>query len=371
MKKNNVFLKIFFVCFFILIGIVIFGIYGFYKSIEINTTDYETQRLSYSTKYEKNVDNNSANSSEIVEDMLENLLDSVVGISKLKNTGSSILNNVSSEDLGLGTGIIVNEDGFILSNNHVTGDKYSTCYVSIGENIYKGEVVFSEEDLDLAIVKVEGNNLKTVNLGDSSKCRVGEQVYAIGNPIGYEFKRTVTSGIISALNRTVKIEENEKISYISDLIQTDATINPGNSGGPLVNKFGDVIGINTVKITSAEGIGFAIPINVIKPIIEKLKSTGKVEKTTLGIYAYDSEVAEYMNLKNKVTSGIYITDVLENGPAYKSDLKVGDIIISIDGKRIKTINDLREYIYSKNLGDVIKLKFLRMQKEREANVVLE
>ena len=302
--------------------------------------------------------------------MLEDIIGSVVGISKFTNAGGSILNNVSSDDLGLGTGIVVSEDGYILSNTHVTGDKFSICYVTIDENNYKGIVVFSESDLDLSIVKINANNLKYVNFGNSNELRIGEQVYAIGNPIGYEFKRTVTAGIISALNRTIKIEEGETTSYVSDLIQTDATINPGNSGGPLINKYGEVIGINTVKITSAEGIGFAIPINVIKPVVDKFKKEGDFEEATLGIYAYDSEVAEYMKLKNKITTGIYISQIISNGAASNSDLKLGDIMTSIDQTRLNTINDLREYLYSKEPGDEVVLKIIRNERERDVNVTL-
>ena len=302
--------------------------------------------------------------------MLEGIIESVVGISRLSNAGGSILNNVTSEDLGLGTGLIVSENGYILSNSHVTGDKYSVCYVTIDEHTYKGTVVFSEPDLDLSIIKVNAQKLKYATLGDSTNLRIGGQVYAIGNPIGYEFKRTVTSGIISALNRTIRIEENENISYISDLIQTDATINPGNSGGPLVNKYGEVIGINTVKITSAEGIGFAIPINVIKPIIEKIKKGEKIEQATLNIYAYDSEVAEYLNLKNKIVRGIYVSEIITNGAASKSDLRIGDLITNIDGKKLNTINDLREYVYSKEPGDEVVLKIVRDERELETKVTL-
>ena len=353
----------------ILIGFTIYNLYIMYKNIDVKNSIYDAKKVSLSTNNGKNVDNINTNI-QSTEDMIENQLESVVGISRLTGAGGSILNNVSSEDLGLGTGMIVSEDGYILSNNHVTGDKYSICYVTIDENTYKGLVVFSEPDLDLSIVKVNAVNLKVAKFGDSGTLRVGEQVYAIGNPIGYEFKRTVTSGIISAKNRTIKIEEGEEISYVSDLIQTDATINPGNSGGPLVNSKGEVIGINTVKITSAEGIGFAIPINVIKPVVEEYRNNGKFEEATLGIYAYDSEVAEYMNLKNKITNGIYVSEILPNGPASNSDLKIGDVITSIDNKKLKTINDLREYIYSKKPGDEVTLKIERKEKEQEINVTL-
>ena len=351
-----------------LVGLIVYNLYTIYINIEIQNSNYETKKVSVSTNNEENVDNGTKND-EVQEDMLEKLIQSVVGISRLTNAGGSILNNVSSDDLGLGTGVIVSENGYILSNSHVTGDRFSSCYVTIDENTYKGLVVFSEPDLDLSIVKVNANDLKPIKLGDSSNLKVGRQVYAIGNPIGYEFKRTVTSGIISAINRTIKIEEEENVSYISNLIQTDATINPGNSGGPLVNKNGEVIGINTVKITSAEGIGFAIPINVIKPVIESFIQNGSFEEATLGIYAYDSEVAEYMKLKNKSSSGIYISQVLPNGPASNSDLKVGDLITNIDGKRLKTINDLREYIYSKEPEDETVLKVMRDQREIEISVI--
>ena len=328
-----------------LISIIAYNLYYMYKNIDIQNSNYKTEKIAVSTENVENVE--SVNDNLLIEDVLENTIQSVVGISRLKSSDGSILKNVSSEDLGLGTGVIVSENGYILSNSHVTGDRFSVCYVTIEENTYKGIVVFSEPDLDLSIVKVNANNLKSIDLGDSSKTKVGNKVYAIGNPIGYEFKRTVTSGIISAVNRTIKIEEGEEESYISDLIQTDATINPGNSGGPLINSKGEVIGINTVKITSAEGIGFAIPINVIKPVVESFIQNGKFEEATLGIYAYDSEVAEYMKLKNKGISGIYISQILPNGPASNVDLKEGDLIISIDNKRLKTINDLREYLYRK------------------------
>ena len=351
-----------------LIFFIIYNLYIMYRNIDIKDSNYNTQKLAASIDYVENKDKEEDNISTV--DMLEDIIGSVVGISKFANAGGSILNNVSSENLGLGTGIIVSEDGYILSNNHVTGDRFSICYVTIDENTYKGTVVFSEPDLDLSIVKVNAKNLTSIKFGNSTNLKIGEQVYAIGNPIGYEFKRTVTSGIISALNRTIKIEEGENTSYVSDLIQTDATINPGNSGGPLVNKYGEVIGINTVKITSAEGIGFAIPINVIKPVVDKFKKEGDFEEATLGIYAYDSEVAEYMKLKNKITTGIYISQIINNGAASNSDLKVGDIITSIDNKKLYMINDLREYLYGKEPGDEVVLKIIRNEKEHEVTVTL-
>ena len=193
-----------------------------------------------------------------------------------------------------------------------------------------------------------------------------------GNPIGFEFRRTVTSGIISAKNRTIKLEEEGKSSYMTDLIQTDATINPGNSGGPLIYPNGDIIGINTVKISSAEGIGFAIPINIIKPIIESFKNTGSFEEATIGIFAYDKEVIPYLdnNLLNSFDKGIYVASINTNGPAANSDLKEADIITSIDGKELNTMNDLREYIYTKKPNDEVTLQVTRGKINKEIKIVL-
>ena len=193
-----------------------------------------------------------------------------------------------------------------------------------------------------------------------------------GNPIGFEFRRTVTSGIISAKNRTIKLEEEEKSSYMTDLIQTDATINPGNSGGPLIYPNGDIIGINTVKISSAEGIGFAIPINIIKPIIESFKNTGSFEEATIGIFAYDKEVIPYLdnNLLNSFDKGIYVASINTNGPAANSDLKEADIITSIDGKELNTMNDLREYIYTKKPNDEVTLQVTRGKINKEIKIIL-
>lgn len=193
-----------------------------------------------------------------------------------------------------------------------------------------------------------------------------------GNPIGYEFRRTVTSGIISAKNRTIKIEEDNKTSYMTDLIQTDATINPGNSGGPLIYPNGDVIGVNTVKISSAEGIGFAVPINVIKPIIESFKNTGGFEEASIGIYAYDKEVIPYLNGTSNINfdKGIYVVQINKGGPCDGTDLKEGDIITSIDDKNLNTMSDLKEYIYTKKPGDGVTLKITRGKISKEIKIVL-
>ena len=311
--------------------------------------------------------------SESVASIIEKTTRSVVGISKLKNAGSSIFSKSTESELGLGTGFIVSSDGYIVSNEHVTGKKYSVCYITLENgNNYDGTVVWSDSDLDLSITKINAKDLEYIRLGDSSKIRVGETVYAIGNPIGYEFRRTVTSGIISAKNRTIKIEETDNTSYMSNLIQTDATINPGNSGGPLIYPNGDVIGINTVKISTAEGIGFAVPVNVLKPIIESYKNIGDFQESTIGIYVYDKDIIPYMDSSFNINleKGIYVAQITKNGPADNTELKQGDIITSIDLKELTTMNDLREYIYTKKPGDEVKLQIKRGKINKEISLIL-
>ena len=211
-----------------------------YQNIKIDNNSYVATKIQ-STKEQQTVEKEEKKSKKIA-DMLEETTKKVVGISKLKDPGNTILSKTTENELGLGTGVIASEDGYIISNEHVTGSKFSKCYVTLENgNNYDGTVVWEDNNLDLSIIKINAKDLPYADFGDSKNIRVGETVYAIGNPIGFEFRRTVTSGIISANNRTIKIDEQDKSSYMTDLIQTDATINPGNSGGPLIYPNGDVI----------------------------------------------------------------------------------------------------------------------------------
>lgn len=357
------------IIFMLLISILIYYIYKMYENIEIND-NYIAEEIKFSTKNEQSVEEIEEKSKKI-SDIIENVTKSVCGISKLSNAGGSILSTATESELGLGTGIIVSSNGYILSNSHVTGEKYSTCYVKIEDkDTYTGTVVWSDSDLDLSITKINVNNLQVATLGESKNIKVGETVYAIGNPIGYEFRRTVTSGIISAINRTVKIQESEKTIYMSDLIQTDATINPGNSGGPLIYPNGEIIGINSVKITSAEGMGFAIPIDVIKPVIKSFNENGSFQEANLGLYVYDETISQYLDVNKRFSQGIYISQIIKNGPADGKGLKEGDIITKIDEKNLTTINDLREYIYTKNPGDTVILKISNGRYTKEIEISL-
>ena len=353
---------------FTLIGLAYY-FYTTYTQIDI-TPEYEIKRTE-STIQAETVEN-VEQESKTIADVLEKVSQSVVGISKIKSHSSSIFSsNGSYNELGLGTGIIVSSNGYILSNCHVTGEKLSTCYVTLENGYtYEGSVVWCDADLDLSITKIDATNLPYATIGNSSNVKSGETVYAIGNPIGFEFRKTITSGIVSATNRTIRIEENGGVSYMTDLLQTDASINPGNSGGPLITPSGEVIGVNTVKITSAEGIGFAVPINVVKPVIEKFVNENKFDEAFLGIYAYDKEVIPYMASTPNFTSGIYVVHISDNSPAISSGIQTGDIITSIDNVAVNNMIELREYVYSKNPGDTVYINVSRGYVTRTFEVTL-
>lgn len=343
-------------------------IYDMYMNIDVYSHDQLTQnagatRVSY-------IEGEEDTNKDITQ-ILENTIKCVVGISKIKNTGNSIFLNDSASDLGLGTGMIVSENGYILTNWHVAGDRYSNCYVTLENGkVINGNVVWADKDLDLAIVKISASGLKYITLGDSDNIKIGEQAYAIGNPIGVELQRTVTSGIISGVNRTVKIDDENGSSYMEDLIQTDATINPGNSGGPLINSSGEVVGINSVKITEAEGIGFAVPINIVKPIIESFSKEGKFEEAYLGIFAYDKNVIPYLDSSIEFDSGVYVAQISADGPSNSSGLKIGDIITKVDEVTVNKMSELRSYIYTKKVGDEVNLTILRNKREYNIKIKL-
>lgn len=297
----------------------------------------------------------------------------VVGITVERITQDGVFNKDRGTEIGVGSGVIVSQDGYILTNNHVAGGKSNRITVSFadGRNV-DGEVVWADPVIDLAAVKVNLTGLTTLTLGDATKLQVGEAAIAIGNPLGLEFQRSVTSGIISALNRTISIDTDTGTNYMEDLIQTDASINPGNSGGPLLNSKGEVIGINTVKVESAEGMGFAIPINIAKPIVSKLIASGKFAEPYLGVFAYDRVVFPYIDGAPDVPDGVFISKVDNGGPAYRAGIRQGCVISQIDGITINTMLQLREYLYSKSPGDTVRLTHLKKDtnKWEVATVVL-
>lgn len=354
-KTKNVGKNIFIAFILVIIVVFIASLIRLYLRIDVKNSN-ESLKVERTTKEIQT----EVSKEKTIEEIIEEVNLSVVGISKIKEIGSSIFTEKGIEKLGLGTGVIATTNGYIVTNRHVSGDKFSNCYVTLENgSTYDAKVVWADETLDLSIVKINLTGLKPAKFGDSNSVKAGEPVYAIGNPIGYEFERTVTAGIISAKSRTIKFIEDNKEILMSDLIQTDATINPGNSGGPLINQKGEVIGINSLKIETAEGIGFAVPVNVIKPIIEKFASTGNFEEPYIGVSGYDKNIIPYINKDLKLDSGVYIENVEPNSPAYEVGLLKGDIILKIDDKPIYTMNDIKEYIYTKTPGETIKMEYKR------------
>ncbi len=314
----------------------------------------------------------TVNGESITELVAKSASPGVVGISVLKVDSSSIFDGNAIRKWGLGSGIIIKPDGYVLTNQHVAGGKNSRIIVHLedGRDV-DGLTIWSDAVLDLAIIKININGLTAIPLGDANKLKVGEPAIAIGNPLGLQFQRTVTSGIISALNRTISIETDQGQNYMEDLIQTDAGINPGNSGGPLLNSKGEVVGINTVKVESAEAIGFAVPVNVIIPVIKKITEQGEFVEPYLGIFAYDREVVPYLDGNLKIDKGIYVTDVDESGPAYNNGIRLGCVITQIDGNDMNTMMQLRCYIYSKNPGDTVHVTYLSYDKSKAETVAVK
>lgn len=355
-KKNNriyiLFLIIFLTAFFTILAYTLFldnHKYVYAQNVVATRVRYESKEKS-------------------LEEIIENITESTVGVSKIKDIGSTIFLEKSTENLNLGTGVIISGEGYILTNQHVAGEKYSTCYITLKNGVTcNGVVNWASDDLDLAIIKINMKELPEAVLGDSSDVRIGSNVYAIGNPVGYELQRTVTSGIISGTNRTIKVDDENKKSYLEGLIQTDAVINQGNSGGPLINSNGEVIGITTLKIEDVDGIGFAIPINIVKPILNKLLETGKFEEPYLGISGYDKDAIPYLSTNINFEQGIYIEEIDEQGPLKNSKLSRGDVIEEIDGIKIDSMNQLKEYIYTKNVGDEVNLTVRKNNKTYEIN----
>lgn len=269
---------------------------------------------------------------------------------------------------GVGSGVIVDSKGYILTNSHVVGDGKASEINVLFENGDKvpGEVLWADPALDLAVVKVEKVGLPAADLGDSDSLEVGELAVAIGNPLGLDFQRTVTSGVISGLNRSIKVDE---YNIIEDLIQTDASINPGNSGGPLLNNKGEVIGINTAKITTGEGLGFSIPINEVKPILEQVIKEGDFKTVFLGIQGL--EVAKYesaLGIELNVESGIVAVEVLPNSPVAKAGVKNGDVITHIDNKKIENWNQMKKMLLKYKKGDKATLSIYRDGKKLDIEV---
>jgi len=266
---------------------------------------------------------------------------------------------------GLGSGFIIDDRGHILTNHHITAGSREIEVALTDGRAFEGKLVGSDPANDLAVVKIDAHDLPLAELGNSSELRVGQTVIAIGNPFGLVGGPSVTVGVVSALNRHILAER-----VYENLIQTDASINPGNSGGPLLDLTGKVVGINTAHIPGAQGIGFAIPINTAKAVLDDIVKYGRVTRPWLGVIGLDvsREVARRFNLA--VDSGVLAMQIIPESPAERAELQSGDVIVAIGDKQVDSMEDLQREIRTRKAGDSVSLVIVRRSKEGRVKVTL-
>ena len=285
-------------------------------------------------------------------DIVKSVSPAVVGIySETYSSGS------------IGTGVAISEGGYVLTNSHVVTSNNVILYLASGDTA-KASLVYRDSGLDLAILK-SSTDLPYLEVATNGSYFVGEDVLAIGTPLALQFKHTVTKGIISATNRTIKVDGSGGAT-LNNLIQHDASINPGNSGGPLINLKGQVIGINTVKVEDAEGLGFAIPTETITPIFKKLSANGEYKPAFLGLSGYDASVYS----GNQFDKGVYVFDVKKGSALDKLGIKKGDIIVAINDTQIDNMLSLRKKVYSLDQGEEISVTFIKDNFENVGKIVL-
>lgn len=337
---------------FLTIFVIIFGIFIF-----VGCSAFDKISFFSSSNEEQNFDSQLIDTSRIssTENLVATCKPAVVGIAALSGRYQSI-----------GTGVCVKKGAYILTNNHVIENgNVINLYLSDGSTC-NAKIVWTDASSDLAMLKAS-KDIPYLPLAKSGAYNSGDEVIAIGTPLDLAFKHSATMGIISATNRTISVDNDYGESTLYNLIQHDASINPGNSGGPLINMHGEVIGINTVKVTDAEGMGFAIPVDIFKPVIEKISANGNYATTYLGVFGYDNQ------LKNigKVSTGYYVQSVAKDSPAQNADIKNGDIIVSLDGKSINTTKDLKISLYQHEVGDTITLGIKNGEEMRYVSVTLK
>ena len=290
-----------------------------------------------------------------LEEMIENVTPAVVGI-------SAVYSNVES----VGSGVAIAPNGYIVTNDHVVSGANDITVYFANKTSAKAKLIWKDSAMDLAIIKT-GTDMPylEVNSGDM---KVGADVVAIGTPLTLQFKHTTTKGIISALNRTIEVDNSDgSVSYLQNLIQHDSSINPGNSGGPLINANGQVVGINTLKVTDAEGLGFAIPISVVVPVMNKILENGTYETPYLGLFGFDATIAKFYN-KTFETDGVYVLNIDKTSPIYKAGVREGDIVVRIDDIKTDTMLDLRTSVYNYEVGDNAKVIFIRNNEKLEGQI---
>jgi serine protease Do len=322
----------------------------------------------------------SSNSNSMI-DAIESVTEAVVGVVNIQQQINAYSSHSQDQEAGTGSGVIFEKYGrnaYIVTNNHVIeGANKVEVSLANGERV-AAEIVGADPLTDLAVLKINGQHVKKVaSFGDSSKLRIGEQVAAIGNPLGLDLSRTVTEGIVSG-KRTISVSTSAG-EWDLNVIQTDAAINPGNSGGALINSAGQVVGINSLKISEegVEGLGFAIPSQDVKPIVEELLQYGKVKRPYLGVELQDvsdfptTTRLEQLNLSEDVTKGVVITAVEPSSPAAEAGLQAKDVMIAINGTKIDSISTLRKYLYTETkVGEQIKIELLRDGKTIDVSLKL-
>ncbi len=301
-----------------------------------------------------------------VLDIIEKVSKSVVNISTVKLVHNVFYQAVPVGGMGSGT-IIDAKQGLILTNNHVVGGAEKINVTLFNNEVLEGTIAGSCAIHDIAVIKVNGKDLIASELGDSDKLRVGQRVYAIGNPFGLAGGPSVTSGVVSAINRSIESQRG----LIENLVQTDAAINPGNSGGPLVDLEGKVIAINTAIIPYAQGIGFAIPINSAKTCTNGIVTEGIAKRPWLGIIGLSLtyDVAHYYKLP--VDHGVLVTKISKGSPAETAGMSEGDIILSLSNVEIRSIEDLVAQIHKRKVGDSVRIFALRNSHEHYFDLTLK
>ncbi|WP_144531724.1 S1C family serine protease [Bacillus pumilus] len=366
-------------------GGLVLGITPLLPQSQDTAVNNQTQTASSEPAASENFSTKQITNATNVSDMVEDLEPTIVGVSNYQSTQNSFgLSGDSTEaEAGTGSGVIFKKDGkkaYIITNNHVVEGANKLKVTLYDGKTKDAKLVGSDVMTDLAVVEINADGIdKVASFGDSSKLRAGDKVIAIGNPLGAQFSGTVTEGIISGLDRTV--EANTSSGTVEmNVLQTDAAINPGNSGGPLINTDGQVIGINSLKISESgvESLGFAIPSNDVKPIVDELLKNGKVERPYLGVQMIDLEQVPETYQENtlglfdkQIGKGIYVKDVSKGSPAQKAGLKSGDVIIKFKGKNVANSSQLKEILYKETkVGDKTTMTVIREGKNKNLDITL-
>lgn len=297
-------------------------------------------------------------------------------VEKSENKVVTVISTYWDQEVGSGSGAIYkieNDEVYVITNHHVIKDGTGVKITFADQTSETGTIVGSDELTDLAVLKVRTpSEVDTFTIGDSSLVKKGEYVIAMGSPLGVQYQGSVSGGLISGTNRTVSSSQDWDMT----VLQIDAAINPGNSGGPLINMAGELIGINSMKIseTDVEGFGFAIPINEVIPIVNQLETNGKVVRPNLGINAVDlAQLSIFQRMREGIEDeeGIMVTRVNRSGPAYQAGVQTGDIIVKLDDTEITSMKNFRQALYAKQVGEHATLTIRRDGKEEQVEVTLQ